>query len=290
MARPAANCSAARAATGFTGSRSSSDRDELADLLAAADLMVSPCSIETFGLSALEALASGTPLLGADRGGIGETIARSGAGATFRRRGRRRARRPGGGAPSRRSRVRWALPAAAMPRRTTGGTPCSTASSTSTGAFSAREPARLDSRRDPGTGGRRPAALGALCRARPSPRAARRARLARRVAARGPSRLRRLAPGSGRPRARRSCCTASVTTKLELPRGLADSVRAFGRTAREGEFLTLDAGGGARSNRARTRPAPRARSRAGGIRSPGMAREGRRAPGRRAGGTGIQRG
>jgi alpha-1,6-mannosyltransferase len=59
------------------------DRDELADLLAAADLMVSPCSIETFGLSALEALASGTPLLGADRGGIGETIARSGAGATF---------------------------------------------------------------------------------------------------------------------------------------------------------------------------------------------------------------
>jgi len=60
------------------------DRDELADLLAAADLMVSPCSIETFGLSALEALASGTPLLGADRGGIGETITRSGAGATFR--------------------------------------------------------------------------------------------------------------------------------------------------------------------------------------------------------------
>jgi alpha-1,6-mannosyltransferase len=59
------------------------DRDVLADLLAAADLMVSPCSIETFGLSALEALASGTPLLGANRGGIGETIARSGGGATF---------------------------------------------------------------------------------------------------------------------------------------------------------------------------------------------------------------
>ncbi len=30
--------------------------------------------------------------------------------------------------------------------------------------------------------------------------------------------------------------------ELELPRGLADSLRAFGRTAREGEFLTLDAG------------------------------------------------
>ncbi len=30
--------------------------------------------------------------------------------------------------------------------------------------------------------------------------------------------------------------------EVELPRGLADSVRALGRTAREGEFLTLDGG------------------------------------------------
>ena len=59
------------------------DRDRLADLLAAVDLAVSPCSIETFGLSALEALASGTPLLSADRGGVAETVGRSGAGATF---------------------------------------------------------------------------------------------------------------------------------------------------------------------------------------------------------------
>jgi alpha-1,6-mannosyltransferase len=59
------------------------DRDVLADLLAAADLYVSPGSVETFGLSALEALASGTPLLGADRGGVAETVARSGAGAVF---------------------------------------------------------------------------------------------------------------------------------------------------------------------------------------------------------------
>ena len=44
---------------------------------------MSPCSIETFGLSALEALASGTPLLSADRGGVAETVGRSGAGATF---------------------------------------------------------------------------------------------------------------------------------------------------------------------------------------------------------------
>jgi alpha-1,6-mannosyltransferase len=59
------------------------DRDTLADLLAAVDLSVSPCSIETFGLSALEALASGTPLLAADRGGVAETVANSGAGGTF---------------------------------------------------------------------------------------------------------------------------------------------------------------------------------------------------------------
>ncbi len=59
------------------------DRGRLADLLAAADLAVAPCSIETFGLSALEAIASGTPLLSADRGGVAETVERSGGGATF---------------------------------------------------------------------------------------------------------------------------------------------------------------------------------------------------------------
>jgi alpha-1,6-mannosyltransferase len=59
------------------------DRHRLADLLAAADLAVAPCSIETFGLSALEALSTGTPLLSADRGGVAETVGRSGAGATF---------------------------------------------------------------------------------------------------------------------------------------------------------------------------------------------------------------
>lgn len=59
------------------------DRERLADLMAAADLYVAPCSLETFGLSALEALASGTPVLTADRGGVAETVARSGAGASF---------------------------------------------------------------------------------------------------------------------------------------------------------------------------------------------------------------
>jgi alpha-1,6-mannosyltransferase len=58
------------------------DRERLADLLAAVDLAVSPCSIETFGLSAVESIASGTPLLSADRGGVAETVWSSGAGAT----------------------------------------------------------------------------------------------------------------------------------------------------------------------------------------------------------------
>jgi alpha-1,6-mannosyltransferase len=60
------------------------DRERLADLLAAVDLYVAPCSLETFGLSALEALACGTPILSADRGGVAETVRRSGAGALFR--------------------------------------------------------------------------------------------------------------------------------------------------------------------------------------------------------------
>jgi alpha-1,6-mannosyltransferase len=60
------------------------DRDRLADLLASVDVYVAPCSLETFGLSALEAIASGTPILTADRGGVAETVTRSGAGAAFR--------------------------------------------------------------------------------------------------------------------------------------------------------------------------------------------------------------
>jgi alpha-1,6-mannosyltransferase len=59
------------------------DRERLADLLAAVDLYVAPNSNETFGLSALEALACGTPILSADRGGVAETVMRSGAGAVF---------------------------------------------------------------------------------------------------------------------------------------------------------------------------------------------------------------
>jgi alpha-1,6-mannosyltransferase len=59
------------------------DRDFLADLYAAVDLVVAPGSAETFGLAALEALASGVPVLSADRGGVAETIGRSGAGRLY---------------------------------------------------------------------------------------------------------------------------------------------------------------------------------------------------------------
>lgn len=60
-----------------------SSREALADLVAAADLFVAPSSQETFGLSSLEALASGVPVLSADRGGVSEQVRRSGAGALF---------------------------------------------------------------------------------------------------------------------------------------------------------------------------------------------------------------
>jgi alpha-1,6-mannosyltransferase len=59
------------------------DRERLADLLAAADLYLAPGPAESFGLSALEALASGTPVLSVDRGGVAELVRRSGAGACY---------------------------------------------------------------------------------------------------------------------------------------------------------------------------------------------------------------
>jgi alpha-1,6-mannosyltransferase len=60
------------------------DRDSLADLYAAVDLYVAPGPAETFGLAALEALASGCPVLSVDQGGVAETVGRSGAGMLYR--------------------------------------------------------------------------------------------------------------------------------------------------------------------------------------------------------------
>jgi alpha-1,6-mannosyltransferase len=59
------------------------DRELLADLLAAVDLYVAPGPYETFGLSAIEAMASGVPVLSVDRGGVAERVQESGAGETW---------------------------------------------------------------------------------------------------------------------------------------------------------------------------------------------------------------
>ena len=60
-----------------------SDRAALAQLLACLEVYVSPCRVETFGLASLEALASGTPVVSANAGGVCEQVTASGAGVLF---------------------------------------------------------------------------------------------------------------------------------------------------------------------------------------------------------------
>ncbi len=57
--------SAARLPVRFLGHVAS--RESLAKLLATADVVIAPSPAETFGLSALEALASGTPVVVSSR-------------------------------------------------------------------------------------------------------------------------------------------------------------------------------------------------------------------------------
>ena len=57
------------------------DRERLANLLAAADVYLAPGPAETFGLAALEAMASGVPVVCSDQGAVRELVEASGAGA-----------------------------------------------------------------------------------------------------------------------------------------------------------------------------------------------------------------
>jgi alpha-1,6-mannosyltransferase len=55
-----------------------SNREMVAQLLASADVVLAPGPIETFGLAALEALASGTPVVAANTSAVGEIIGTTG--------------------------------------------------------------------------------------------------------------------------------------------------------------------------------------------------------------------
>jgi len=58
-----------------------SDRQELAALLASADVAIAPGPVETFGLAALEALASGTPVVVSAESALPEVIGEAGLAA-----------------------------------------------------------------------------------------------------------------------------------------------------------------------------------------------------------------
>src|SRR6201991_4178047 len=57
------------------------DREELAALLATADVAIAPGPVETFGLAALEALASGTPVVVSSESALPEVIGDAGIAA-----------------------------------------------------------------------------------------------------------------------------------------------------------------------------------------------------------------
>jgi alpha-1,6-mannosyltransferase len=60
------------------------DRDKLARAYASSDLYIAPFPYETFGLSAVEAMACGTPVVGADSGGLKDLLEDSRYGRLFK--------------------------------------------------------------------------------------------------------------------------------------------------------------------------------------------------------------
>jgi len=59
------------------------DREVLARLYRSVDAVLAPCPYETFGLSAVEAMAAGTAVVGANAGAIAELIGQTGGGIVF---------------------------------------------------------------------------------------------------------------------------------------------------------------------------------------------------------------
>jgi glycosyltransferase involved in cell wall biosynthesis len=49
-------------------------QDHIEDILSMADVFLLPSELESFGLSALEAMASGVPVVGSDAGGLPEVV------------------------------------------------------------------------------------------------------------------------------------------------------------------------------------------------------------------------
>ncbi len=60
------------------------DRERLARAYASADLFIAPCPCETFGLAAIEAMASGLPVVGVGAAGIGRLLDGADWGRTYR--------------------------------------------------------------------------------------------------------------------------------------------------------------------------------------------------------------